>query len=1052
MRFARGFMPAVPLVHEESVGDAAVAGQGVLFSRYGEPVSWKGISPANIPAGALLHRVENDLFAASQSGNVYQQHGDAIYFIGSGDVNFGKAWKRIGTANSLLQIYLKSLDKTVQAGLPAPSAPVLSIAVDSLGAVLPGQIQGRIAAGISRVRTITGAESPVSPTSNIVDIRGGVARIELPAALTAEAQDEWGIYFTEHGAGGLSALRLLRFVSEAEIAGFTTSFIAGGAGAGTTYLGSTATATAGRLAAIVLGPAGVTLPSFRGSSLATTPGMSTTIRAQRPQATVDGDYLLVQVTFDAQHKISPNANNHGSVRLSAITGVWMDGPFPLNPNGEKIVLRQSSQTEFEWKLQSWAGWMGPYPLATTPTPLGATGFAAKWSDVTTGVEEVGNEYLVEPFALTAPPGFYLVEWQNNIENTVGMGVYAKFIGSGESLFEWSANTAAQMVALAVGVKDVDTVTPVRQTNSTATTAATSHSVSLPTAAGATELVVLAFAASTTAVFTPTAPILPFVSTVSGATRNVDFDYANDDLTDIAPPRNVEGPPAATHSFGMGPVNVIAGALGGTALVASRPGQPEQYDLSQAIFLNPPEQIVRLEANQEDGSNFIFTRNSVQQASYTGDDIVPLAVRTLLSNNGILHPSGACVARTGVYMAATRGGFVRVTGYEAASTDHANEISSYVKDWNAAEVVLGEDRELDAVAHCFRREILLYFQNTGLWSTPLDITPYLPDARMRILSAVTLDGRLYFSIGTSATDAKLYAFNQGAGGPWSLRSITRSGGAPEATKTLTSVRFTANLDTRQMLSYRQFTDMVEEQCELYANSMNLGGWCVGDLWATAATIVGGNCFWEWPLISTGVEVFALLADESSMRGWGDTPPLPALAPAGARIAWRLTTGNNIEFWKDGAVVATISGAMAGDYVRLRTVAGGDVVGELRRGASVIGTHTFGTNASSWVEALGCKIGLVTPGARLGLGWFERVGEGATLNLYRNFDGENNHAAAFSKAYQSSGRTVHPWTFLNMVNTVNYAVEVTGSGAGQIPSSVHLTGRIVESRQSVAMAGS
>jgi hypothetical protein len=487
VQWARGFMPAIPLVHEGSVGDAAIGGQGVLYSRYGEPFSWRGISPANIPAGALLHRIENDIFAASQSGNVYQQHGDAIYFIGSGDVRYGKDWRRIGTANSLLQIYLKSLNKTVQAGLPAPSAPVLSIAVDSLGAAIGGQITGRIAAAITRVRTITGAESPASPVSNVVDVRGGVARLELPGAMTAEAQDEWGIYFTEHGAGGLSALKLLRFVSEAEIAGFTTSYIAGGQGAGATYGGTSGAPTSGRLAAIVLSPAAGTAPSFRGSSLTATPGQATTIRAQRPQATQDGDYLLVQITFDARHRITPGASNRGTAQLSTVTGVWMDGPTPLNSNGEKVQLRQTSQTEFEWKLQSWSGWMGPYALPTVPFALGVTGLAVTWSASTTGADEVGNEFVIDPFALVAPSGWGLAEWQNNIENTVGMGVYTKFAQAGDSLYEWSANQAAQMVALVTGVQDVNATTPIAQTNSVATSAATSHQVTLPIAAGATEI-------------------------------------------------------------------------------------------------------------------------------------------------------------------------------------------------------------------------------------------------------------------------------------------------------------------------------------------------------------------------------------------------------------------------------------------------------------------------------------------------------------------------------------------------------------------------------------
>jgi hypothetical protein len=465
-------------------------------------------------------------------------------------------------------------------------------------------------------------------------------------------------------------------------------------------------------------------------------------------------------------------------------------------------------------------------------------------------------------------------------------------------------------------------------------------------------------------------------------------------------------------------------------------------------MNPPEPIVRLEADQDDGSNYIFTRNSVQQASYTGDDLVPLAVRTLLSNNGIAHPSGACVTGSGVYMAATRGGFLRVTGYEQASTEYANAVSTHVAGWNVAEVVIGEDRELDAVAHCFRREVLLYFQETGIWSPPLDLTPYLPDARWRVLSAVTLDGRLYLSIGSGAADAKLYAFNQGTGGAWSLRSTTRTGNAPEMTKTLTRLRFTANLDTRQQLSYRQFTDALEEQCELYAPSMNLGGWCVGDLWVTAAEMLRGGFFWEWPLLMTGVEIFAALSDESAMRGWGDTPPLPGLGLSGARFGWRLTPFGFLEFWKDGVYQDAIADPQVGDVVRLRADAGGNVVGELRRDAAVVFTRSLGFDASSWVEALGCKVGLVTPGSRLGLGWFERASEGAKIRIFRNFGAENGRAAVWERDYQSSGRRVHPWDFLNIINTVNFAVEVSGYGAGQIPSAVAINGRVVESYQQLA----
>ena len=55
LRMGRGFVPGIPLHSQDSVGDAAIAGENVLFSRYSEVRSWKGFSPLNSFGTKLLH-------------------------------------------------------------------------------------------------------------------------------------------------------------------------------------------------------------------------------------------------------------------------------------------------------------------------------------------------------------------------------------------------------------------------------------------------------------------------------------------------------------------------------------------------------------------------------------------------------------------------------------------------------------------------------------------------------------------------------------------------------------------------------------------------------------------------------------------------------------------------------------------------------------------------------------------------------------------------------------------------------------------------------------
>jgi len=347
--------------------------------------------------------------------------------------------------------------------------------------------------------------------------------------------------------------------------------------------GTSLAAANSRLAIIVLRPAASVLPSYVGSSFAVTPGGSGSIRVQRPAAVLDGQYLTVMITFKADHKIVPATNNNGTVTLSDVTGVWMTGPVPLNPGSEKINIRQDTTTTFQWKLQSDVSWSASTALTTTVTTLGATGIGVKWSAAVTSTLEVGNEFTINLFSLVAPMGWAAtpIEWQNNPQSKVGIGIYGKVMDSTSGqFFEWTSSADSQMNAIAVGWKDVDTATPTVQSNSNYFVAATTHNVTLPLTAPTTTQLVTAWYTSDGSVanFTPDAGLTPVTDT-DLEERALDIDYSDDDLLDIIPAKDVEPPPAATHGFPLGPLVVLVGILDGTAIVPSQPNQGEQFNLA-----------------------------------------------------------------------------------------------------------------------------------------------------------------------------------------------------------------------------------------------------------------------------------------------------------------------------------------------------------------------------------------------------------------------------------------------------------------------------------------
>lgn len=1068
VRMERGYFPDVPLHVQPSVGDGAIDGENVMFSRYSEMRSWRGFSPYNSIGAKLLHNAGGKI-AGNDSGNVWKQHGNAYFFIGSGDTFVEDFTAKIGVSTSQLQVHING--QSYQAGLPKPSAPDLSISEDALGQSVAGQVSGEVSAQISRIRTVTGAESEASDTSNIINPTNGRIRVTFPAALDDQGQDEWGVYLTRHGFGGVGPHLLYRQIPEDEISPFAFARVAAGAGNGatTTFGGTTAAATNSRIAAIVLKDAAGVLPSFVASGFAVTAGGSQSIRVQRPVGSVDGQWMMVLLTFKATHTIVPAGANKGTDALSTVTGVWFDAPFPLDPKGEKIDVIQDSQTTFKWKLRSSAVYSASTPLSTSSTVLGSTGLAIKWTAASTSALEVGNSFVIDIFALVAPDALPLIEWQNNTESLIGIGVYGGFLSSsiGEFL-EWTASQNSQMNALAVVFADVHPTTPVTQSFSNAYIAATSHTTTLPSGAPtATQLVTAWFTSDgEVADFTPTAPLVTVTDT-DLQPRFVDVDYADDDLLDIQAPRGIEGPPAGTHGFPLGPITVIAGALDGTALIPSKPNQPEQYDPGlEATFLNPPEPIVRLEQNPFDGSIYIWTRNSLQTVVYTGDEVQPVLPRTLWSNTGIEGQSAACISKSGAYAFSGRRGICRYRGNLEPDTGFADAVANHTLGWNPERVVVGYDPSLEAIVYGYDDEFLVYFETQGQWSTPLKISLWnaLTDlgggsfvggalaSDARIVSCLTLENRLYFVVQEGEDELKTYKifqFDIGLGGDWFIRSVARHGNAQGFSKTLRHARLIADFSSIQPMEWYWQNSITQRGDYFFQTGTNVEGYAASRLYLAPSEIIKGKIRFEWtvhPTLSPSGEQYATFAAQDKLTKYGASPTLPVTAyNVNSKLGWRITFPYQLN-WYDGATASFWGIVQAGDIIRVDFEGNGTVKGRVLRNGSVVGSvFSWSYTAATWTQGIwyGWKISVktanTTPG-NIHIGNVYKYGQTGGFRFYRNFGGERGLAEIVEKIYAEDDPHTYPWERLNKINIVTYNVEFFGSAGEQRPSVLYVDGRI------------
>ena len=1115
IRFNRMYMPAVPPEEVRAVGDAAYAGKNVMSSPYGQPQSWRGVSIVNQPATPLLQLV-GTLLGGLTRGNIVLGPGGSYWFIGSGAAYVDDFSTAIGVASALLQLHYQGV--TYQGGLPAPSAPLLQIATDSAGNAIAGQRKGVNSAVLTRRRRITGTETAASLPSNVLTLNNNQVRVTFPTASSAAGQDAWGIYFTRNGFGGEGPHFLLREVAESEIAPSLGLGIGTATGGLAAYTALSSIATNGRASALALAPSGVSAPVLAGVASARSAGNATNLRLNKPQAAQDGDFLVVAIAANHTHAINPGGANKGTVKPTTITGAWTQAGSIGNPNGETVVIEQISTTQWRWRLGSSGVWSGALALSTSPTALGSTGLAVTWSAASSSVDEIGNTFTIEPMGILAPAGWTLQQLVAATTDSRALAIYTRQSVAGDATFEdWNTTAAAQLFGTLSAFQGVDTGTPLADSATATTSATTSHTVSFGSATGATETVIAHFTGAGDITWTPSAPLTLALNSAASA-RTLDFNFSDDELLEVLAPRNVESPPAGTHCFILGPVMVVGGSLDGTALSPSIPNQFELYDLANTVFLNPVEQIVRVDSRPHDGSLYIWTRNSLQTAVLTGEPDLPIISRAVWPQTGIGNPSGATLTPRRAYAYSSRGGPVRTAGSATPDDSFARPVLSDMKDWRAEETVVGYDaRNLGMVAYCNGRKILVFFEDFGLWSLPLLIDDFyyyvrtgvyngditagdktltsasnrwqpgdvgkfisvvgagpgggilntyietftnpgeieLHDAasitvtgatvtwgadvtQVRILSAVTVDGRLYLSIGDEAF-SQLYEFNCGVGTEWAIRSVPRDGNAVGHQKTIKNVRLLANFDSRVVLSYRRLNGLRHDRGRLFAESGAVGGYAVADVFTAMNQFHESSVYWEWDLLEPMMKDRGMVfANASALYPYGSPAPLSTMDYSLCQFGWRVKADGHLYAYRYGVEQTNFGGLVAvGDKVRCElspyqdwTIKWLDAAGNVKA-SQEYPTSPFGNTIN---EPLGIKAIITDPGAQLETGRAGRVGQTGCLNLYTNYEDETPDR---TWEYEPDGLKQYPWHKPNLRCPV-YQAEVCGVGAEQAPARVLVDG--------------
>jgi hypothetical protein len=198
-------------------GAMAVGSYNVLLTNANTLRAFKGMTSSGT-GGRAMFTLANGYGALKDNGStaygsIFNFINESLWFSGNGDVLFNGTDTSFN-ASSSLQLSPKSggtYTTAYTAGLAQPNAP--SISAKTAGVGFTGLLTGLYSFKIARVRSVTGARSIASATSNLITCTSQTARLTFPA-LDANGQDRWAIFATKAGFGGRGVHYLVEEIAD----------------------------------------------------------------------------------------------------------------------------------------------------------------------------------------------------------------------------------------------------------------------------------------------------------------------------------------------------------------------------------------------------------------------------------------------------------------------------------------------------------------------------------------------------------------------------------------------------------------------------------------------------------------------------------------------------------------------------------------------------------------------------------------------------------------------------------------------------------------------
>lgn len=245
-------------------------------------------------------------------------------------------------------------------------------------------------------------------------------------------------------------------------------------------------------------------------------------------------------------------------------------------------------------------------------------------------------------------------------------------------------------------------------------------------------------------------IYSYGGVVDGVARSVEFEWTDGQLAgqNLAPIDDFPPPPAI---FGgtLNDTGFLDGAYGdqgtgvapatlGASIVVSLPLKFESWPPDNILFA--PQPATALSSRAADGYAYRAGVSTLGALVYTGGSPA-ITFQLLWPNAGCLAPHNMVIAEGGrLYLWTAQHGMARIGEGDEPETDFAIPIWDEVADWNAIEVVVGEDKSLYHVCACYRKYVKPFNYQIDRWGALCDLTGKI---RGNIIAAVTANsGELY----------------------------------------------------------------------------------------------------------------------------------------------------------------------------------------------------------------------------------------------------------------------------------------------------------------------